>query len=100
MRAKSNRRRFDAEFKRRAIRMIEEGGHDLYQVSRDLDVRPDMLRRWRSRMVRDGKRAFPGQGTARDEELVQLRRDLERVREERDILKKAVAIFSGVPHRR
>ena len=53
-----------------------------------------MLRRWKKQFEESGERAFPGEGRARDEELARLRRDLRRVTEERDILKKAVAIFS------
>lgn len=88
------RRRFDREFKRQAARLASEKGQTLSQVARDLDVRPDMLRRWKKQFEEGGERAFPGEGRARDEELVRLRRDLRRVTEERDILKKAVAIFS------
>jgi transposase len=92
-----NRRRFSREYKIEAVRMITEGGHSLAQVSRDLDVRPGMLRRWRKALVAEGAGAFPGSGKLppADAELRGLRRELARVREERDILKKAVAIFSG-----
>jgi transposase len=67
-------------------------------VARDLGIRPDLLRRWRNAQERDGEKAFPGEGRPRDEEMSRLRRELRRVTEERDILKKAVAIFSE--HRR
>jgi transposase len=87
------RRRFDREFKRQAVRLVEEGER-LSQVARDLGVRPDLLRRWRKALAAEGERAFPGEGRPRDEEMSQLRRELRRVTEERDILKKAVAIFS------
>lgn len=88
------RRRFSREFKIEAVRMVTEGGHSVAQVARDLDVAPSLLRRWRQQLQEDGAGAFPGFGKARDEELQQLRRDLRRVRQERDILKKALAIFS------
>jgi transposase len=76
--------------------MVTEGGHSLAQVARDLDIRPDMLRRWRRQFERDPEQAFPGVGQrkARDEEMWQLRRKLERVTAERDILKKALGIVS------
>ena len=92
-----NRRRFSREFKVEAVRMIAESGHSLAQVSRDLGVRPDMLRRWRRKLAKEGAGAFPGGGNLppADEEVRRLRRELSEVREERDILKKAVAIFSG-----
>ena len=93
------RRKFSSEFKVEAVRLIAEGGCSVAQAARDLDVRPDMLRRWRKKVRREGSGAFPGAGTMqpRDAELQRLRRDLKRVREERDILKKAVAIFSDRP---
>ena len=81
------------------MRLITERGCSGAQAARDLDVRPDMLRRWRKKVRHEGSGAFPGAGTMRprDAELQRLRRDLSRVREERDILKKAVAIFSDRP---
>ncbi len=92
----ATRRRFSREFKLEAVRMVTEGGHSLAQVSRDLDIRPDMLRRWRRQFEQDPKQAFPGVGQRKavDEEMWQLRRKLERVTTERDILKKALGIVS------
>lgn len=90
------RRKFSREFKVEAVRMIVEGGHSLYQVARDLEVRPEMVRRWKKQCAEEGAQAFPGSGRLKpeDEEIRRLRRELERVREERDILKKALAVFS------
>ncbi len=92
----SSRRSFSREFKLEAVRMVTEGGHSLAQVARDVDIRPDMLRRWRRQFEQDPEQAFPGVGQrrARDEEMWQLRRKLERVTTERDILKKALGIVS------
>lgn len=93
-----SRRRFKREFKLEAVRMIVEGGHRVSEVARDLDLRPDMLRRWQREFQEDERQAFPGQGHLKadeEEETRRLRRELDRVREERDILKKALAIFSG-----
>ncbi len=90
------RRQFSREFKVEAVRMVTEGGQSLAQVARDLDIRPEMLRRWRRRLEEDPKGAFPGVGQrkATDEQVWQLRRKLERVTAERDILKKALGIVS------
>ena len=90
------RRRFSQEFKIEAMRMVVEQGRDLYEVSKDLEIRPDMLRKWKRKFEEDGKQAFPGSGHLKpeDEENRRLRRENERLRMERDILKKAVAIFS------
>ena len=92
----SIRRSFSREFKEEAVRMITESGHSLVQVGRDLDIRPDMLRRWRRQLQEDPEQAFPGVGQrkSRDEEMWQLRRQLDRVTQERDILKKALGIVS------
>ena len=72
------------------------GRHSLAQVARELDLRPEMLRRWKRQVEHDGEQAFPSHGRlkADDEQLRQLLRENQRLREKRDILKKAVAIFS------
>ena len=77
--------------------MVVEGSHDVAEVAGDLGLRPEMLRRWQRELKADQQQAFPGQGRLKgdEEEVRRLRRELERVREERDILKKALAIFSG-----
>jgi transposase len=76
--------------------MVAAGRYSLAQVARELDLRPEMLRRWKRQVEQDGDQAFPGHGhlKADDEQLRQLLRENLRLREERDILKKAVAIFS------
>ncbi|NJL28954.1 MAG: transposase [Thermoanaerobaculia bacterium] len=95
----TRRRRFTAELEREAVQMVLSGQHGLAEVARDLDLRPDMLRRWRHRFLEDPQQAFPGNGRMKpdDEELRQLRREVRRLREERAILKKALAIFSEIP---
>ncbi len=76
--------------------MLEGGKRSVVEVAEGLGIRPDMLRKWRKLAEEDGGPAFPGAGGIRagDEELVRLRREVRRLREEREILKKAVAIFS------
>ena len=90
------RRRFSREFKLDVVRMVTDGGHELVAVSKELEIRPDMIQRWVKQLAKDPAQAFPGLGRQkeRDAELSKMRRELNRVREERDILKKAVAIFS------
>ena len=63
-------------------------------VARDLGINGHMLGRWRKQLEEHGKKAFPGQGRARDEEMMQLKRELARVRKERDFLKEAAAFFA------
>ena len=90
------RRRFSQEFKIEAVRMVVESGRDLFEVCEDLEIRPDMLRKWIKKFENDGVNAFPGSGRLKpeDEEVRKLKRENARLRMERDILKKAVAICS------
>ncbi len=90
------RRRFSQEFKIDAVSMVVDQGRDLYEVAKELEIRPDILRKWRKKFESDGQSAFPGSGRLKPEEadLRRLRRENERLRMERDILKKAVAICS------
>ena len=69
------RRKFSREFKPEAIRLLTEKGYSQAQVSRDLDLRPDMLRRWK-KQLRDDPGAFPGEGHVRaeDQEVCRIRK--------------------------
>ncbi len=84
------RRQFSEEFKREAVRLAYASGRRLVDVARELELRPDMIRRWRRKLV-GGSGAS---GTAAEQEVRRLQRELSLVREERDILKKALAILS------
>ena len=94
-----NRRQFDAEFKREAVRLSEEPGRTMASVARDLGISETNLWRWRKKLAESGESAFPGTGhvSGQEEELRRLRRELVDVTEERDILKKALAVFSRRP---
>jgi len=86
------RRKFTNEFKLEAVRLAECGDTPVAQVARDLDLHETTLRRW---MALFGKRAGANRLTPEEhDELIRLRREVRRVTEERDILKKAVSIFS------
>ena len=93
------RRKFSREFKLEAVRLVTTGGRGMAATARDLEVRPDMLRRWKRQLEEDPAEAFPGKGhqKAEEEQVRRLQRELARVKEERDILKKVVAIFSVPP---
>ncbi len=91
------RKQYTAEFKREAVRLVTEQGLSLAQAARDLDINDNLLSRWKKQFLSEGAQAFPGQGHPRDEELARLRRENEVLRQERDILKKAVGIFSQPP---
>jgi transposase len=89
------RKRYTREFKVRAVKMLEDGksGHE---IEKDLGIGGGLVYRWRQQLGQEGNgvRAFPGNGKARDEELDRLQRENRSLREDRDILRKAVAIFS------
>jgi len=90
------RRTYSAEFKMEALRLLETSGKNATQIERDLGIGDGCLSHWKQQLEANGSQAFPGHGRVPvdQEELVRLRRELEIVRQERDILKKAVAIFS------
>ncbi len=91
------RKQYSAEFKREAVRMVMDKGLSVAQAARDLGLNENLLGRWKKQLEAHGERAFPGQGQPQDEELARLRREVEVLRQERDILKKAVGIFSQAP---
>ena len=93
---KKERREFSEEFKRNAVKLIVEKGLPVRKVARDLDVHPNLLHQWRRMFVTDGDSAFVGSRKLKPEnaELKHLQKELEEVKEERDILKKALSVFS------
>jgi transposase len=93
------RRTFSREFILEAIRLSSEPGHSIRETAQSLGIHENLLYKWRRMYENDPANAFPGQGhmKPKDEELFKLKKELERVTRERDILKKAVAIFSKMP---
>jgi transposase len=88
------RRRFDAEFKEQAARLVLDEGKSVGAVARDLDLTETALREWVKRAQADRTKGRTGLTTAEREELVRLRRALRIAEEERDILNKATAFFA------
>jgi transposase len=99
MEEKKRRRRYDREFKEGAVRLIIEGGQTLAGTAKDLGITENMLGRWKKEYLEDREQAFPGKGHMKpeDAEFHQLRRRVAELEEEREILKKALAIFSKHP---
>ena len=99
MEGKQQRIRPDEAFKRDAIRLVLEENRPVSKVARDLGMHPNTLHRWIKEYRDAGEDAFPGHGRLlpQDEEVRRLKRALEQVTEERDILKKAMAVFSRRP---
>jgi len=96
---KRQRRKFDREFKMEAVRLVTEEGRAVSEIARNLGIHENLLHRWKKLYLEDETYAFPGKGYLKphDEELRRLKRELADVKEERDILKKALAIFSKRP---
>ena len=86
------KRRFDRDFKIRAVQMVTEGGQTCAEVARSLGIHANQLYNWKKKFSDDGEKAFPGKGHLT--EISALRKKLRDVEMERDILKKAVGIFS------
>lgn len=101
------RRSFTDEFKREAVALLASSGRPLTQIAEELGIQPSMLRNWRTAVGvpagasrrPDTQAAPPQAGSPGDQsaEIARLRRQVERLRMERDILKKTVAIFSEPP---
>ena len=97
MSGNGNRRRYDRAFKVEAVRLVTEERRRVTEVARELGINANQLHRWKRKLAEEGQLAFPGKGrlTPEQEELRRLRRELVDVTEERDILKKALAVFSS-----
>lgn len=94
---KKPRRHFDDAFKHDAVRLMAEGGRSVSQLSRDLGVTPSQLRRWKERFGEKTVKSSGVAGPADSAELEKMRKELALVKEEREILKKALAVFSRRP---
>lgn len=90
------RRRFTREFKVEAVKLVKERGVAVKQAARDLNVHENVLRKWVRDLMADPQHAFPGQGQMKPEqfEIERLRREVQKLKAERDILKKAAAYFA------
>ena len=87
---KRRRRRYPREFKRQAVELARAHGGPAVEIARELGIRAKLLYRWMKEYEEDGQEAFPGLGKRKEseEELERVRRELRRVKMERDILKK------------
>jgi transposase len=87
---------FTKEFKLEAVQLVQRSGKSQVQVARELGIADSTLHHWCKQLADHGQQAFVGSGhqTPQEEELRRLKRELEVTRQERDILKKAFAIFS------
>lgn len=90
------RRKFSREFKIEAVKLVRERGVSAAQAARDLDVHENVLRKWVKEFGSDPVQAFPGHWQMKPEqlEIERLRREVNKLKAERDILKKAAAFFA------
>jgi len=89
------RRSFTPEFKRDAVRLVQEG-KTLTEVAQNLGIARSLLQYWKKQLEKSSPETFPGQGNASGDaaEITRLKKELRDAREERDILKKALAYFA------
>jgi transposase len=87
---------FSREFKFEAVRLVKDRGVTVAQAARDLDVHENVLRKWIREAMADPQEAFPGKGLMKPEqaEIERLRKEVAKLKMERDILKKAAAYFA------
>jgi len=93
------RKSYTREFKLQAVRMMADQGLSVAEVARRLGVGENCLRNWRAAARARGEDAFPGNGhlPPAEDELRRLRQEVQRLRAERDLLKKAAAYFANPP---
>jgi transposase-like protein len=93
-----NRRKYDSDFKKNAVLLTEESGRTIQEVAENLGINRDLIYRWRQQQRDNGELAFPGHGimalTQDQKRIRELEKQLKDTKMERDILKKAMAIFS------
>ncbi len=90
------RKVYSKEFKINAVKMILQGGRKASEVARDLDIQENMLYLWKRKYIEDEQESFPGKGNLKDRDayIRQLERENKRLKDERDILKKAAIFFA------
>ena len=91
------RRKFSDEFKRDAVELTQQPGVTQAQIARDLGIGANLLGRWARELRESRSAAFPGKGKARDAEMAALKRELARVKKERDFLREAATFFAKDP---
>lgn len=96
MTEKRSYQRYSAEFKREAVRQLAASDKSCTQLARELGVRVNQLYKWKQQIEQKQADAFPGSGRQAEPEaeVARLNRELERLREENEILKKAAAYFA------
>ena len=96
MDSKRTYRTFDKDFKVNAVKLVLEGSRSMTKVAAELGISANTLTNWKKEYLKDKDNSFPGKGYQKpdDAEMTKLRRQLALVTQERDILKKAIAVFT------
>ena len=94
---KGTKRTYTKEFKKEAVRLYEVTEKSQAEIEREVGITEGLLSKWIKRLREEGEQAFPGKGklTDRDEEIERLKAEIRILKQERDILKKTVGIFSN-----
>ena len=92
-------KQYPKEFKLEAVKLVVEQGLTQTQAASNLGISQSLMGRWVRQVRSNGQESFPGNGKLlpADEKIRALEKDLRRVTQERDILKKAIAYFAEVP---
>ena len=91
------RKQFSKQFKIDAVKLVTEQGYNVSEAARNLGIHHSSLKRWKKQFETSGNQAFPGKGriSPEKEELDRLRKEVKKLRMEREILKKAAAFFAN-----
>jgi len=94
--AKQKRQEFSIEFKREAVRRLEQGDKDGAQLARELGIKRNQLYKWKAEIDEHGDKAFPGKGRRpkNETDVTALEKEVARLKEENEILKKAAVYFA------
>jgi transposase len=90
----SKRRKYSPEFKREAVTLTRQPGVSCRQIALEIGINPNMLTRWKREADEASGKAFGGSGTPRDQEIAELKRELARLKKERDFLREAATFFA------
>lgn len=90
------RKSYSKQFKIDAVKLVTEQGYNISEAARNLGINHGVLRRWKKELESDNSKAFPGNGkvTSEKEELIRLRKEVKKLKMEKEILKKAAAFFA------
>jgi len=90
----SKRGKYSAEFKREAVALTRQPGVSCRQIALEIGINANLLTRWKREADEAASKPFTGSGTPRDEEVSRLKRELARVKKERDFLREAATFFA------